>query len=77
MHDVPLQRRARTRKLTPLHRRAWPCTRPSAGAHELPQYHTLDYDVKLEFANGKTITLVNSVGERDDAGAVHARSACR
>lgn len=31
-----------------------------SGVRELPQYHTLDYDLTLEFSNGKTIHIVNS-----------------
>lgn len=29
------------------------------GANDLPQYHTLDYDLKLEFANGQEIAINN------------------
>jgi hypothetical protein len=29
------------------------------GTKELPQYSTLDYDLKLEFANGQSVTLYN------------------
>jgi hypothetical protein len=31
-----------------------------SGAKELPQYHTLDYDVTLEFFNGQTIHIQNT-----------------
>jgi hypothetical protein len=30
------------------------------GPSELPQYNTLDYDLKLEFANGQTIDIANT-----------------
>lgn len=30
-----------------------------AGTKELPQYHTLDYDLNLEFANGQTVKVNN------------------
>lgn len=30
------------------------------GPKELPQYHTLDYDLTLEFNNGKTVHIVNT-----------------
>lgn len=30
------------------------------GANELPQYHTLNFDLKLEFANGQTIDVANT-----------------
>ena len=29
------------------------------GTKELPQYHTLDYDLNLEFANGQSVRLNN------------------
>lgn len=31
-----------------------------SGARELPQYHTIDYDLNMDFANGRSIHLVNS-----------------
>jgi hypothetical protein len=31
------------------------------GVHDLPPYHTIDYDVTLEFTNGQKIHLVNSL----------------
>jgi hypothetical protein len=31
-----------------------------AGAHDLPQYNTLDYDLTLEFANGRTLRMENT-----------------
>jgi hypothetical protein len=31
-----------------------------SGEHELPQFHTLDYDLKTEFANGKLMQLKNT-----------------
>src|SRR5204863_1196242 len=31
-----------------------------SGAKELPQYHTLDYDLTVEFANGQSIKIVNT-----------------
>ncbi len=30
-----------------------------SGAHDLPQYNTLDYDVTLEFSNGQTVRVKN------------------
>lgn len=30
------------------------------GTSDLPQYNTLDYDLKLEFANGKTLSIANT-----------------
>lgn len=30
-----------------------------SGAHDLPQYNTLDYDLTMEFANGQTIRVKN------------------
>ncbi len=30
-----------------------------SGSKDLPQYHTLDYNLKLEFANGQTVQLDN------------------
>ncbi len=33
------------------------------GRHELPQYHTLDYDLTLEFENGRTLQLTNVLAE--------------
>ena len=32
-----------------------------AGASELPQYNTVDYDLRIEFNNGQTVRLVNRV----------------
>ena len=31
------------------------------GSHELPEYHTLDYDVNIEFQNGQKLHLANSL----------------
>ena len=31
------------------------------GMHELPEYHTIDYEAQVEFANGQTIKLANSL----------------
>jgi hypothetical protein len=31
------------------------------GVHDLPEFHTIDYDVQLEFANGEKIKLANSI----------------
>ena len=32
----------------------------TTGAHEFPQYHTLDYDIAVEFDNGQTIKIQNT-----------------
>jgi hypothetical protein len=34
-------------------------TAATTSAHDLPQYHTLDYDVNLEFANGQNVHVRN------------------
>src|SRR5205823_161099 len=31
-----------------------------SGTHDFPQFHTLDYDLSLEFANGKVVHLANT-----------------
>lgn len=31
------------------------------GVHDLPEFHTIDYDVTIEFANGEKVQLVNSI----------------
>jgi hypothetical protein len=31
------------------------------GVHDLPEYHTVDYDIDLEFANGQKLHLANSL----------------
>ena len=46
-------------KLTPM-LIATAMTSALTGAKELPENHTIDYDLKLEFDNGKTIHIVNS-----------------
>ena len=31
------------------------------GVHDLPEFHTLDYDITVEFANGETVHLANDL----------------
>jgi hypothetical protein len=31
------------------------------GVHELPEFHTLDYDINIDFANGQKLHLLNSL----------------
>jgi hypothetical protein len=47
-------------KLTPLIG-ATAVTSAVTGAHDLPEYHTIDYDVTLKFENGQSVHLVNSM----------------
>ncbi|MEA2708408.1 MAG: hypothetical protein QOF78_1009 [Phycisphaerales bacterium] len=47
-------------KFTPL-LSAMALTSAVTGAHELPEYHTLDYVIDVEFANGEKVHLVNSL----------------
>jgi hypothetical protein len=47
-------------KFTPL-LSASALTSAVTGAHDLPEYHTLDYTIDIEFANGETIHLANSL----------------
>ena len=35
--------------------------RRSGATRELPEYHTLDYDLQLDFANGQSVHLVNEM----------------
>ena len=36
-----------------------------SGEHELPQFHTMDYDLSTEFANGKSMRLKNTAVNAD------------
>ncbi|MGB7158765.1 MAG: hypothetical protein WBD40_11900 [Tepidisphaeraceae bacterium] len=36
-----------------------------AGEHDLPQFHTLDYDLTSEFANGKSMRMTNTAVNAD------------
>ena len=47
-------------KFTPLIS-AMALTSAVTGAHELPEYHTLDYTIDIEFANGEKIHLKNAL----------------
>ena len=47
-------------KFTPL-LSATALTSAVTGAHELPEYHTLDYTINIEFANGEKVHLKNSL----------------
>jgi hypothetical protein len=47
-------------KFTPL-LSAMALTSAVTGAHELPEYHTLDYTIDIEFANGEKVHLVNAL----------------
>jgi hypothetical protein len=55
-------------KFTPLVAAAAALAATSA-VHELPQFHTLDYDLKLDFADGKSVHLLNK-DVNDEAAAL-------
>jgi hypothetical protein len=47
------------------------------GVKALPQYHTVNYDLNLKFADGKTVRVNNVDVNDDSSGGLRSRPRCR